>query len=584
MTNGNIITWDLETKGFAGPLVIGGIYTGQNYFTYRTWEDFYFLLKGGIIPAGSYLYAHNGAKYDNRYIMETALKHGFEITNIMYIQNGLTFTLKYKKRRWYIRDSYHLLPGSLKNLCIDFDIAHKKKDFDIEAWGAQGWPLTEELKEYLKFDCISLYELLEVFKDQVEGDIKRTLASTAFNQLLKTTYKKKPLKEILKNFLNKHDEKEIRQAYKGGRVEVFKRKGQDLYKYDVNSLYPWAMYKYNYPFGFHHTITDPARAEQKIKAGELGIYKCNIYCPYMKYPYLALKKDNKLIFPVGTWQDWITSFEIEEARKRGYKIDIIKGHTFEHKGKLFKPFVNKNYEIKKTSSGAKKQVAKLFLNSAYGKFGQRREVRNIYTRQELIEKDIDLLEVQPVGPNLYQQKKELYMNRSINPVVAAFVTAYARHELYLGMEDIINRGGEIYYIDTDCIVSDIELSQEHQDSQELGKWDFEGFIKRGVFISPKLYALQEADDQILIKAKGVDQKLKENLSYKIMESLIYSDKEISFNKKRVSGVLEHFKRHETDKQKFISQIGAKKSISGKYDKRVLAEDRIKSQPIEIRQI
>ena len=41
MTNGNIITWDLETKGFAGPLVIGGIYTGQNYFTYRTWEDFY---------------------------------------------------------------------------------------------------------------------------------------------------------------------------------------------------------------------------------------------------------------------------------------------------------------------------------------------------------------------------------------------------------------------------------------------------------------------------------------------------------------------------------------------------------------
>jgi len=577
----DFVTWDIETKGLGGELVIGGIYTGSSYYEFKDWNTLFFMFKSGVIPAKSNLFAHNAGKYDNRYVMEQAKKHGFEISSIQYIQNGVVFTLKLGKKRWYFRDSYHLMPESLKSLCESFEIEHSKKEFDIKKWMTEGYKITDELKTYLYYDCVSLYELIDKFSELMNNDVKQTIASTAFNKLLQTEYKNIKLKKLLANFMKKEHERDIRFAYKGGRVEVFTRHGENLYKYDVNSLYPHVMKKYDYPFAKYHVVSNSKYAEKYIARGELGVYYCGIECPYMKYPYLGKKYNNKLIFPVGEWVDWLTSFEIIEARKRGYKIDISHGYTFERKGHVFENYVNEYYKIKQSSTGAKKKVAKLILNSAYGKFGQKRVMRQLVTEDELIKKDIPITEVQQVTNDLYQYERESYANRQINPVIAVFVTAYARHELYLGMENIIEKGGNIYYVDTDCIVSDKQLDEEMIDSDELGLWDCEDEnIIEGVFISPKLYSIRNKND-VLIKAKGIDSEMQKELSFRKMKSLLHNEDEIPFQKNRVAGFMEHFKRLATDKNNYISNITSKRSISGKYDKRVLRDDRINTEPIKL---
>lgn len=64
-------------------------------------------------------------------------------------------------------------------------------------------------------------------------------------------------------------------------------------------------------------------------------------------------------------------YTIKKAvEKLGYKITLIKGYEFT-KADLFSNFVHTFYEIKRTSSGAEKMIAKLLLNNLYGYFGRK---------------------------------------------------------------------------------------------------------------------------------------------------------------------------------------------------------------------
>ncbi len=198
------------------------------------------------MPDRTKFYAHNGARYDNRYLLFESFKRNYKVKNILYIQGGFVFEIKINNKTYSFRDSIFLMPNSLKDLCKAFKISQSKKEFDINEWAKNGYSITPEVKEYLKYDCISLYELLEKFYSEFDvNDVKLTIASTAFNILLKDEKKRK----ALANYIKKEDEIEIRKAYKGGRCEVYIREGENLFKYDVNSMYPFVMKNFLYPAG-----------------------------------------------------------------------------------------------------------------------------------------------------------------------------------------------------------------------------------------------------------------------------------------------------------------------------------------------
>lgn len=571
-----MLTWDLETKGLGGDLVIGGIYDGSHYFEFETLDKMVSYLRF-MVPNDT-IYAHNGGKYDNRYLLNHLKGEGYEISNIMYIQNGLIFDVKIGKKTFKVRDSIHLLQGSLKSLCESFNVEHKKREFDLKTWIKTGCPVTDELREYLKDDCISLYEVLLKFNSTFDTKIKLTIASTAFNALLETTYKNIKLKKLCSNMMTKEEEDFVRCSYKGGRVEVFSREAENVYSYDVNSLYPFVMHNFNYPFG-KKLIQEGEECNKSIKLGLLGVCECLIKAPEMYIPYLAVRYEDKLMFPYGHWSDKLTSLEIIEARKRGYEIKIIKGIFWNNKGRLFKNYVDEYYSIKQNSEGAKKAIAKLFLNSSYGKFGQKRSNKRIKSESEMIKSGTDINKVESFdGGFLYSVEETSYQNRSVNPIYATFVTAYARHVLYLGFEHVMSKGGKIFYCDTDSIKTNVEMDKDFIDSEILGKWKDEGFFEQCIFVSPKLYCM-EGEKEKIFKGKGIPKSELEKLSKTDYENLLKGEK-ITVETERVTGVMEHFRRKDTDKKKYIGSIKQQKIVTSDYTKRIVKNDG-ETEPIKI---
>jgi len=570
-----MIVWDIETKGFAGDIVIGGVYDGTRYLEFKTFDEFIYYLKA-FFPADT-IYAHNGGKYDNRYLLEYLKGNDYKVSRIFYINNGLIFTLELGSKKYKFRDSFHLLPRSLASISSSFEVEHKKQDFNMNEWRDQGYPITEKLREYLKDDCRALYESLEIFVKTFDIKPKLTIASTAFSVVLATKYRNLPLRKILKNYMTKDQEDFVRESYKGGRVEVFQRFAENVNSYDINSLYPFVMQRFNYPFGKLYE-QDGGNFDILINKGKLGVAECLIEAPESEIPYLAVKYEDKLVFPTGQWKDTITSLEILEARKRGYKIKIIKGFIWNKKGRVFQEYVDTYYTIKSESKGAKRECAKLFLNSPYGKFGQSRTNKAIKTKDEMIKAGYSINDASFDGGYLFSFDETSYQNRSVNPIYATFVTAYARHVLYDGIETTLKLGGEVYYCDTDSIKTNIELPAEMIHSTELGKWDFEGFYPESVFVSPKLYSMQ--GDDTIKKAKGVRKENIESLTFNDFKELITEDREIVFEGERVSGVMEHFKRKSTNKNKYISTVKTTKKVCSKFSKRELI-DNSKTKPLHL---
>lgn len=452
-------TWDIETKGLSGDLVIGGLFDGQKYFTFTDWSNFLDIIHKKL-PDKTSLYAHNGGKFDHKHLLAYIdSRPDIKISHFLNINGSVIFTLTIKGKRFYFRDSFLHLPKSLKKLCESFDVKHSKKDFDMENWIKNNCPISEELKTYLYYDCLALYELLQKYFSIV-GEPKLTIASTSFDICLKSTFQGVEVGKLTKNFLTIEEEDFIRASYRGGRTEVFKRyTSQSLFHYDVNSLYPYVMKNRDYPYGQHKKIIGNEKCKELIDSGYLGVIKCFIQAPDLHYPYLCVHHEGKLLFPVGNWIGNITSIEYQKALKLGYKIDIIEGIFYSKKGKLFSNFVDKFYKIKCESKGAKRETAKLILNSAYGKFGQRREYKEYITFEEIVDKGLDFGDYEKVNDKFYRCKSINYRDRRINPVIATFVTAYARDYLYQGMELVFNNGGTVYYVDTDSIFSDIALPE-----------------------------------------------------------------------------------------------------------------------------
>jgi hypothetical protein len=207
------------------------------------------------------------------------------------------------------------------------------------------------------------------------------------------------------------------------------------------------------------------------------------------------------------------------------------------------------------TSKTEKNLAKLVLNSLIGRFGMNpfnKGDSHIYNAEEHMAayKTKFLMETKEITENCFidvhnnivdrdvcenynvnylealakEKVSEAKINSSnnISITTAAAILSYARIHVAKVMLDIKRAGGNIYYTDTDSIVTDIELpptsdgvSRVH--SSELGKFKLEHIIKeKCYFIADKTYIFEsdeiEEDDngnkknKIIKKAKAVKAK------------------------------------------------------------------------------
>jgi hypothetical protein len=165
-------------------------------------------------------------------------------------------------------------------------------------------------------------------------------------------------------------EREIRSSYSGGNVDVFVNKMSNGYLNDMSSPYPAAKLK-GMPVG------DPILSFETNLNNIFGFVYGEISCPdgnILRVPFIQhedpLFKINSC--PRGKFKRLIFSEEIKYALTYGYSINIEYCYQFKRGKDIFKDYVNDHFKKKSsTNDPIKKNIAKLFLNSLYGRLGMK---------------------------------------------------------------------------------------------------------------------------------------------------------------------------------------------------------------------
>ena len=536
-------TLDTETRGLFGKIFRCGAYDGNEYIVGDTFEEVtQQMLK--YTDFEHHVYIHNLDFDLSKAAPELFQNDAINFTESIFI-NGNVITIT--TRRMVLHDSYHLLTSSLDALCKSFGIKHKKMNLDAELHRL-GYADKEEyfsnipaddavLNEYLKLDCIALYELLQELMKLAEVTPEEVVKCPTTPSLAMLVYKRNFPDDYEKATSTNYNgewgqflENYVRFGYYGGRTEVFTPYIMNGWHYDLNSLYPAAMKK-AYPIGRPIYCEDYEAAQKygyfKRRGRGAGFLRCDIEVPKMFIPPLPSRGMGKLLFPIGKLSGVWTFEEVKKAEELGCKIHHIYSCVFfRETAYIFKDYVAKFEELKTHSTGALREFAKMMLNTLYGKFGMKRERSTFIDIADLTEEELEEL---PILRHRYNKhltdiefaettvtSKAAY----IQPHIAAYVTSYARLILLDGLL-AQDAKGTVAYCDTDSIAATVKMPDALVDPVEFGKYKLESEIVEGIFLQPKLYAEKHRDGKVTIKAKGVPREIRDQkMSWEYYEMLL----------------------------------------------------------------
>jgi hypothetical protein len=539
------------------------------------------------------IYFHNFSGFDNFFLFKYLIKFGLQIKPI--IHNGKFIQIEVRKGnkdKFTIKDSYLLLLQSLDKLTKNFNVDDKKTIFpyylnnldyslkigdypDYKYFNSnkvnlnlyneyknkfilekREWNFENEAINYCRKDVIGLYQVISNFSSLIFNHFKiniktyPTIPSLSFG-----IYRSLFMPDKVIPMITSKIQRDIQSGYTGGSVDMFipsfniitKEKDKKIYSYDVNSLYPFVMKDNDYPVG------NPTYFEGNIINADpnaFGFFYCKIIAPKdLKHPILQIHHKTKdgirTVSPLGSFSGWFFSEELKNALSFGYKINLIKGYTFE-KANIFSGYINDLYSLRLSypKTDPMNYISKILLNSLYGRFGmkeinedifliEKRELDNFILRdniKEIIDFGKKLL--LKIDVENVQDKIDEHNNiQNINISIAAAVTAYAR----IHMSQFKNNPNlpNLYYTDTDSLYFDGPIPQHFISPNELGLLKLEGIYDSAVFLAPKVYALKNSEEEI-IKIKGLSKEsiISNNITLGTLEKLLVEDsfEEISQNK------------------------------------------------------
>ena len=528
------------------------------------------------------IYIHNLGRFDSLFILKSlALNKDINLIPVWKENSILSLTVNYLNSNLILLDSFQIIPDKLENILNSYNCKIKKGNFpykfvdkkklfyvgnkpskeyynkisnlEFDSIPDKNWDLKRETLKYLKSDVEGLLEAILKFRDNIHNKYNlnltkyKTIAGLAL-AIYSSNYIPKELKPELKMVKGSLETK-LRSSYFGGNVEVYINEISNAYYYDMNSQYPTAMLNdmpvgnptlslekdLNKIFGFvYGEITPPGNEVLRVPFIQYRDPRTNlVYCPNNK-----INSFSRLIF----------SEEIKYAIKYGYEFKLDYAYTFNRGKDLFKDYVNDHFEIKKKGKDPVQiNIAKLLLNSLYGRLGMSEKTEQLVIvnkeSMELLDITFNVSIISELRNNKYLVKYNgelepeliaLYSNeiselnknkklkgdkaklkklglikgKSITSAVhiAAAISSYARV--------LINEyknipGNPCIMSDTDSAVLPYPLP-DHLVGKEIGQMKLVHEIKKGIFIKKKLYCLINTNNQVIIKSSGVESK---NLTY-----------------------------------------------------------------------
>ena len=575
------ITLDIETKVINNVIIPYAI----SYFDGKTVRSFYetsFLnpkemLKTAIKTLflrkfhNHKVFIHNLSNFDGVFIFKLLLEISSDVKFIINDGKFVNITVKFdNKYNLQFRDSYLMLPSSLKKLAKTFKVEDKSifpykfvnnetifsnyigdvpnfEYFDnisrseynqyCNEFKNKKWDLKIETLKYCNQDVRTLYLVLEAFfKDNFEQTRVNASKCVSLPSLAMANFRTNFMKSENIPILMGEMYHFIKKSYSGGAVDVYKPYGKNIYRYDINSLYPYIMKNNPMPVGDPTYIEgDSIKIENLIKdKTKFSFVDVDVNCPTdLNIPLLLIRhkseKGYRSIAPVGSWNGVYTSIEINRALELGYSFKYNKAVYFQTDN-IFKDYVDYYYNLKKNSAknSPNYTISKLMLNSLYGRFGMNPYLNKhiVVNEGEHLEimKNFNIVDVYSLlnGKEIvtYENKNESQLNEN-NPLVsiaiAAAITAGAR--VYMSQFKNMNNF-TVYYSDTDSIDIDRPLDPKYV-GDGLGQMKLEHVFKEAVYLAPKLYGGITSEYEY-IKIKG----LKNPLPFNELLSLLKMNKKL----------------------------------------------------------
>jgi hypothetical protein len=543
---------DSQDAGFTRPFLVGTYdpltedyaeFKDEPHLASRDWRTRHYQPGGCIDKLLNYLlqkkfsgynfYAHNGGSFDHLFLLAWLNNHrdefGFEVVPV---QSSIQMIQVWRwpekpedpiREKWTFLDSMKLLPMGLEKACQTFGLPGKV-DHDLNMHEDNPhWRL------YLRQDCIALAEVLlrtyDLVENRLGGEVGMTAPSTSMKLFRRKFLGRKHVPARIPRHAHWSDCKSKktcpgcahqwnRLAYYGGRTEMFRAYGERLHYYDINSSYVAAMQE-TMPAG-DREVTDTldwGRYEHYV-----GFVECTVEIPEDCYlpplPHRSVAT-GKLIFPVGRFSGVWDCEELkllDDPLVKGRIVEVKKVVWYRRKH-LFSDMVAELYALRDKSlpdyDEGLSALAKLLGNSLYGKFGMKQDRTSIVFTREPREGECRLCgkpsqcfmckdcegskptNGDPMSDVWYQQKR--VDAPYIIPHIAAHITSLARVRIFNYMKAAIEAGGNLYYADTDSVITDVVLPS----TTHLGglKDEYPGIELRGSFVQPKVYMVERMDDE-----------------------------------------------------------------------------------------
>lgn len=454
----------------------------------------------------SAVYFHNLA-FDGSFILDYILRDGFvhvdskprsgEFSTLIS-DTGKFYSITV---RWYngnvthFRDSIKKLPMSVANVAKAFALEEAKGEIDYHAYRPVGHVLTDEEKDYLIADVQIIARALRVQLEQ--GMTKLTVGSDSLNEF-KTMMGKRDFSRLFP-LLPLEADAEIRSAYRGGWTYAdSRRRGRVVGKgraYDVNSLYPWVMRTAVLPYG--EPVYEPG-PPTPTESRPLYVVSVTLMARLKRnrLPCIQIKKSP---FFVGTEYQkniaepttvFCTNVDLELWSEH-YDIDILSYNgawMFHGAVGLFNDYVDKWSKIKENETGGLRAIAKLHLNSLYGKFATNPNVT-------------------PKVPVLEDNRVKLVLGSDderppVYTAMGVFITSYARDKTIRAAQQHYD---SFLYADTDSLhlLCEDDPSTLDIDPNRLGAWKHEYTFKHALFARAKAYTVQLESDSYVTHIAGL---------------------------------------------------------------------------------
>ena len=457
------------------------------------------------------VYFHN-LKFDGAFIIDWLFRHGYRHTT-KTPKAGQFSTLISKLGQFYsmhvtwwnghtmeLRDSLKKLPMTVKRIGESFKLEESKGELDYRAYRAPGHELTAEEIEYIRRDVQIVARALKIQLDNSQG--KLTIGADALAEFKELTGAKQFKK--LFPILHVDIDAEIRSAYRGGwtyakhdRRGIIQGGG---FVYDVNSLYPSVMYDRVLPYGMPRAANVPARGTlwiasatftATLRPGFLPCIQIKKSSHFLETEYVTeISEPVTLSFTSVDWSLWNEHYDINVLSWNG-------AYMFNGAAGMFHDYIDKWMKVKANNTGGLREIAKLHLNSLYGKFATNPDVTGKYPR--FIDNRVKLT------TGAEDTREPVYT------AMGAFITAYAR-------EVTIRAAQQNYdtfaYADTDSIhlITDTEPETLRIHPTDLGAWKREYSFTRAMYARAKAYSEQLPDGRYETHIAGLPRDIAEQMT------------------------------------------------------------------------